>query len=253
MTHFFITQALRSAHNMTRVAVITTSLIAFIFSINTSRASEFDDVPRISSSKQKISALAPIHTSASISEINTVSAQNMYTYAYNDIYIYDAYVTLDEDLDYDGYNQTFTVSFDADIYASVDEHALIYAELFIREHGGVWEHYFSTEPFHIKGESTDDIFDVTTTLDSGFNPEYYDILIDVYEYGSDQLLTTYSADDNNALYALPLESSYYDTPIIIEDNHHYTTSYGTYGGSTPLLGVIAMFVFLFIRGRINKQ
>ena len=48
-----------------------------------------------------------------------------------------------------------------------------------------------------------------------------DVLIDLYEVGFEGLVASYSSDDNNALYALPIESAEYDLEYVVEvyDNH----------------------------------
>ncbi len=53
---------------------------------------------------------------------------------------------LQDDYDGDGYYQTLTVVFDADIY-SYDGHDLgeVYARLYLSENGGPWFHYYTHE------------------------------------------------------------------------------------------------------------
>ncbi|WP_448548586.1 choice-of-anchor H family protein [Thalassotalea fusca] len=138
--------------------------------------------------------------------------------------IYSAYTQLIEDFDYDGFYQTFSVTFDADVLSPIaNEYARVYAELYISENGGPWMHYFTTDSFNIYGESTDDEYEVYSTLNQGFPSGEYDILIDLYEEGYSDIVATYSAEDDPALYAVPLESSDYDveyTEIVVESHGH---------------------------------
>lgn len=175
-------------------------------------------------------AVAPAQSSAS-------------TNIHHSFSIYTGYSELITDIDDDGYFQTFSVSFDADLLsASGDDQALVYADLYLSENGGPWILYFSTDDFIITGESSDDEFEVVTRLDSGYIPEHYDVLIDLYEVGYSEAVATYSANDTNALYAIPLESSDYDPEYIdvyYEDEH---------GGSAGGL-LIPLLLLLFIRRR----
>ncbi|MGS0728212.1 choice-of-anchor H family protein, partial [Shewanella sp. 0m-11] len=60
---------------------------------------------------------------------------------YRNFYIYDAYSRLFIDNDYDGFYQTFSVTFDADVEGSyVNERADVFAELYLSRNGGPWEH-----------------------------------------------------------------------------------------------------------------
>lgn len=153
--------------------------------------------------------------------------------------IYNAYSELLTDIDADGYYQTFSVSFDADILSpNVNEQAIVYADLYLSRNGGPWLLYFSTDNFVINGESTEDEFEVITNLESGYVPDNYDVLIDLYEVGYSDVVATYSSDDTNALYALPLESSDYDPEYIeVEQFHEHGGSLGLVGLSLLLLSV----------------
>ena len=157
--------------------------------------------------------------------------------------IYEGYSQLIEDFDSDGYYQTFSVTFDADLitYSPYDE-AAVYAELYLSENGGPWQHYYTTDSFVIYGESPDDTFEVYSTLAQGFNPNHYDVLIDLYEVGSPNIVASYSSDDSNSLYALPLESSDYDVEYIeyYEETH-------IYGGSYSLAALLIMILTVLLR------
>ena len=138
--------------------------------------------------------------------------------------IYDGYSQLIEDIDYDGFYRTFSVTFDADI---VSQHkglsASVYAELYIRRNNGPWTHYYTTDSFNIYDDNTDDSFEVYSTLEAGFPSDEYDILIDLYEVGVEGVVATFSSDDSNSLYALPLEDSTYDVEevvVVVESHGH---------------------------------
>ncbi|RTR32734.1 choice-of-anchor H family protein [Shewanella atlantica] len=161
---------------------------------------------------------------------------------FHEFSIYEASSRLFTDNDLDGYYQTFSVTFDADLIGFGSyERADVYAELYLSRDGGPWVHYYSTDIFTIIGDSSDDDFEVLTTLHTGYPADYYDVLIDLYEVGFDDIVATISSDDTDNLYALPLESSDRDE-VYIGDS----SSEGHGGGSLSLLG-------LFILGCVSLK
>lgn len=157
--------------------------------------------------------------------------------------IYEGYSQLIEDLDADGYFQTFSVTFDADLLTgNPHDEALVYAELYLSENGGPWIHYYSTDSFVIHGESSDDEFEVYSTLEQGFKTNHYDILIDLYEVGYPNIVASYSSDDSNSLYALPLESSDYDVEYV-----EYYTEVHSDGGSSSIYSLLMILFTLMGR------
>jgi len=163
--------------------------------------------------------------------------------------IYEGFSQLIEDYDGDSYYQTFSVTFDADLVnhgAHVE--AVVYAELYLSENGAPWEHYYSTDSFVIHGESTDDEFEVYSTLGQGFTTNHYDVLIDLYEEGYPNIVASYSSDDSNSLYGLPLESSDYDLAYV-----EYYEEATIHGGGTSVLALIIIFMLLLMRYFQNKK
>jgi hypothetical protein len=134
---------------------------------------------------------------------------------YADFSIYSAMSFLHDDYDEDGYYQTFSITFDADIYSYTDvQWGEVYALLYLSKNGGPWAHYFTTDNFIIEGNSNVDEYEVISTFMSGYASDHYDVLIDLYQVGYSDIVASYSADDTNALYALPIESAEYDEPYI---------------------------------------
>lgn len=159
---------------------------------------------------------------------------------YRDFYIYDAYSRLFVDNDVDGFYQTFSVTFDADVSGVyINERADVFAELYLSRNGGPWEHYYTTDIFSIFGDATDDDFEVLTTLDSGFAADYYDVLIDLYEVGYGDIVATVSSNDFDSLYALPLESAYWDNDYIEHESEH--------AGSFSLWALFALSLAALVR------
>ena len=161
--------------------------------------------------------------------------------------IFNAHSALLTDDDYDGYYHGFSITFDAD-YLRYDQYdtALVYAELYLRKNGGPWLHYFTTQNFTIHSDTPDDAYEVVTNLRDGYRSDNYDVLIDLYEVGYTDIVATYSSDDNNALYALPLESANYDISqpdVVVISN----SSEGYGGGSFSWLLLLSGFTLLIRR------
>ncbi|GAA0819142.1 hypothetical protein GCM10009111_22870 [Colwellia asteriadis] len=158
--------------------------------------------------------------------------------------IYDAFSYLLEDIDGDGYYQSFSIVFDADFYPyyanSQTPQTDVYAELYLSYNGGAWSHFHSTDIFTIYSDTSADEYEVFAQLEQGYPSGSIDILIDLYHANSHQLVSSYSADDNNALYALPLESADFDQPYVTEVIY-------TEGGSSS--GLWLFFVSLILSYR----
>jgi hypothetical protein len=134
---------------------------------------------------------------------------------YAEFSIYSATSFLHEDYDGDGYYQTFSVIFDADIYSYTESQlGEVYALLYLSKNGGPWTHYFTTDNFIIEGDTDLDEYEVITTFVSGYSSDHYDVLIDLYQVGYSDIVASLSSDDSDALYALPIESAEYDEPYI---------------------------------------
>ena len=166
---------------------------------------------------------------------------NHYDYGFS---IYQAQTHLIDDYDADGYYQTFSISFDADLISySYIEQADVYAELYLSFNGGPWQHYLTTDIFTLYGESSDDEYSIHTRLNQGYLSGEYDILIDLYEVGYDDIVASYSAYDDAALIALPLESNEYDE-VYVETSH---TDIHYHGGSTSLIMLALLALILTFR------
>lgn len=195
-------------------------------------------------------ALSSPNNSTLASKSTTMAAVNN-TYYSHEFTIYDAQSYLYDDFDEDGYYQTFGIVFDADVISNIaNEYADVYAELYLSINGGPWTHYFSTDVFTIVGENIDDQYEVVTTLYEGYYSDNYDVLIDLYEVGYPGLVATYSSDDNDALYALPLESDEHD---IYYDDYHYDDHHHHHSGSTGIISLTILLMTMLIRLTFTKE
>ncbi len=126
-------------------------------------------------------------------------------------HIYDAWSELSRDDDGDGFFHRFSVTFDADVDSGT---AHVYARLYLSYEGGPWNHYFTTETFHIQDDVSYDDYTVVTRLLDGYPAGYYDVLIELYDADDDDHVASYGPNDDTALRALPLEDEArdYDGP-----------------------------------------
>ncbi|MBC3766510.1 choice-of-anchor H family protein [Neptunicella marina] len=151
-----------------------------------------------------------------------------------DFWIYDAWITLDVDTDGDGYYSGFSVEFDAD---TIYSHADVYARLYLSRGDEDFYEYHTTADFPIDGEDSTDSFVVETDLVDGFPTGDYELLIELYDATTNQLVASLDGYDDDDLYLIPLES----------DNHEYrepvvvVTEHGGSFGWWSVLGLIGIW------------
>lgn len=134
------------------------------------------------------------------------------------LYIHDAAVLLFDDNDGDGYYSQLRVDFDVDSpYADYFD---VYAELFVRRVGDAqWTHYYTTDVFEIYYDYGSDEYSVTTRLNTGFPPDNYEVLIDLFEYGYSDIVDTLDPYDDYDLTNLPLEDKTYESSGVTSDTY----------------------------------
>jgi hypothetical protein len=155
-----------------------------------------------------------------------------------DYWIYDSWVSLDTDIDYDGYYSEFTVEFDAD---TVYDSALVYGVIYLGRNDR-YEAIHVTSEFVLYGEDSSDSFVVESRLLSGFPAADYDVLIELYDAYSEQLVAYSDGYCDADLAYLSLESDnheyiYEDTVIVVEEH----------GGSTTIFGLLFIALTLVAR------
>jgi hypothetical protein len=166
------------------------------------------------------------------------SASDIFVNSVNEFWIYETWVTLDNDIDYDGYHSTFTVEFDAD---TIFTQAPVYAVLYIGRND-VYDAIHVSSDFFIYGEDSTDSFTIESTLVSGFPTRDYDVLLELYDADTETLVAYSDSYDNADFAFLPLESEnnefvVEETVVIVEER----------GGSTSLLSILCLG--LVIAGR----
>jgi len=215
---------------MNRLAVLCVAVGTFVFSMLASaeegkvtdrpvtldqhRTSTYSRAPAKDASAASAAAKGKRHNQAKANAVAGKPGRAVIMSARTDYFsIYDAVTTLRADRDGDGYHSEFRVRFDADVRAG---DALVYARLYLRRVGeSEWFLYQETDDFWIYGQSGDDDYYVTTTLDSGYATGEYDVLIDLYESGYSGIVATLSPQESGALVDLPLEEVGLDVPVEI--------------------------------------
>ena len=124
--------------------------------------------------------------------------------AFGDAWIYDASTELFQDLDRDGYYHYLRVQFDAD---TIFDSTLVYVQIFLSADGVAWEHLYTTMDFRIWGTDPNDDYEVETDLVSGYSTGQYDVLIELYDTATDELLDEFGPLESPALSLLRLEDS----------------------------------------------
>lgn len=176
------------------------------------------------------------------------------TNGYSLFSIYDAGISLLRDNDNDGFYQSFSLQFDADVDTGS---ALIYAEIWIEDSRGEWQLDHSTEDFQIDGYSTLDTYILETTLESGYTTGYYNFRIELYDAITDAFLAS-SSDLAYQLSGVPLEdvASDYKSDVVgdvVSDNYPDSISHGSGGaGSTEVLMMLLMLMLLFNQKQTKK-
>lgn len=157
----------------------------------------------------------------------TKSSSDIVVSSVNEFWIYDSWVRLQQDLDYDGYFSTFSVEFDAD---TIFVDAPVYAVLYLGQNG-VYDAIHVSSEFFIYGEDSSDSFVIESTLVSGFPSYDYDILLELYDAQTEQLVAFSDGYDNAEFAFVPLESEtneyiVEDTVVIVEE-HGGTLNWAT--------------------------
>ena len=131
-------------------------------------------------------------------------------------WIFDAWVEFFRDDDSDGYFNHFSVEFDADTeYSSAQVYAILYLG-----NDEVFKEYHTTSNFSIFSDNSNDSFVVESELLNGFPPGEYEVLIELYNAYSNELIAVYDGNDDADLYLLSLESKEYEsTQVVIVTEH----------------------------------
>ena len=165
-----------------------------------------------------------------------------------DSWIFDATTDLFTDRDRDGYFSFLRVRFDADTIFTSN---WVYAEIYLSADGTAWEHLYSTQDFLIEGTDPDDDYEVETELVSGYSTGQYDVLIELYDADTLELVDEYGPIENPAEFELqPLEDSGRDGAVVVLPPDIIVEEGG--GGAFSWLGVLGLLGALRLRRRLAR-
>jgi hypothetical protein len=169
-------------------------------------------------------------------------AQSLRTFG--DSWIYDARTDIFADSDGDGYYRFLRVQLDAD---TIHTYAYVYAEIYLSADGTAWEHLYSTKDFSIWGSDPDDDYEVETELVSGYSTGLYDVLVELYDADTGELLDEYGPNESSLFSLVPLEDSGRDGLIV--EPPPVTVIHESGGGAVSWLGLAALLGALALRRR----
>lgn len=164
--------------------------------------------------------------------------------SFGDSWIYDATTDLFADSDGDGYYRFLRVQFDAD---TIHRLAYVYAEIYLSADGSTWEHLYSTRDFAIWGSDPEDDYEVETELVSGYPSALYDVLVELYDADTGELLDEYGPNESPLFSLVPLEDSGRDGIVVAPPPVVVVEESG--GGAVSWLGLAGLLGVLALRRR----
>ncbi|MFQ3251028.1 MAG: hypothetical protein ACI9O6_002868 [Glaciecola sp.] len=176
--------------------------------------------------EEKSKQVAPLKTS----EKGPLSRESARYHDDPDFWIYDSYVSLSSDLDYDGYYSSFKLEFDVDtIYQTAPIYAVIYTST-----TDVFTPFYTTNIYNIHGDNTNDSIIVENDLVTGFPSNDYEIMIVIYDADTDEIVAVADGTDDADLAYLSLESENYE---YIEPAEVVVVEHGGALGGLLILGL----------------
>lgn len=131
------------------------------------------------------------------------------------VWISDIGTLLFDDSDGDGYHAGFSITIDVDSEYGDTE---VYANIYLQSALDPLALLHKTSRFSIYGSTIGDEYRIDTELRNNFSEGEYDVVVDIHDAWSDQLLDTANARGFSNLRGLPLESGEQNQSH--EDDHH---------------------------------
>ena len=162
--------------------------------------------------------------------------------AFGDSWVYEATTDVFADDDADGYHRFIRVQFDVD---SIFESMFVYAEIYLSADGTAWEHLYSTQDFEVFGSDPEDDYEVETELVSGYSTGLYDLLIEIYDADTGELIDEFGPNESPEMSLLPLEDSGRDGIVVLPPDHDHDGG----GGAVSWLALAGLAGALALRRR----
>lgn len=164
------------------------------------------------------------------SKLAPLSRESAHNHDEPDFWIYDSYVTLSADIDYDGYYSSFKLEFDVDtIYESAPIYAVIYTST-----SEVFTPFYTTDVYNIYGDDTQDAIIIENDLVTGFPSNDYELMIVIYDADTEEVVAVADGTDDADLAYLSLESENFE---YIEPVEIVVVEHGGAIGSWVLMGL----------------
>ncbi len=121
----------------------------------------------------------------------------------DEIWLYQAKVTLSEDNDSDGYFHQISLMLDIDTH----RHELpVYFTVILENSSGEYSHLYNSDVFWLHNESAEDAYELESTLLEDWHSDNYSIHIEVFHADNHQRLALFSAETIPSFNNLYLES-----------------------------------------------
>ena len=163
---------------------------------------------------------------------------------FGDSWVYEATTDIFADRDGDGYYRFLRVQFDVD---TIHSFAYVYAEIYLSADGTAWEHLYSTQDFSVEGSDPDDDYEVETELVSGYSTGLYDLLIEIYDADTGELVDEFGPNESSEFSVLPLEDAGRDG-VVVDSPPVVIVEEGC-GGAVSWLGLAGLLGVLALRRR----
>lgn len=138
-----------------------------------------------------------------LSQERTISRFQHHNQDRPQVWISDIGTLLFDDSDGDGYHSGFSITIDVDSEYGDTE---VYANIYLQSTLNPLELLHKTSRFSIYGTTIGDEYRIDTELRNNFATQEYDVMVDIHDAWSDQLLDTANARGFSNLSSLPLES-----------------------------------------------
>ncbi len=163
--------------------------------------------------------------------------------AFGDSWVFEAFTDTFADNDGDGYRRFLRVQFDVD---SIFDSMFVYAEIYLSADGTAWEHLYSTRDFEVLGSDPEDDYEVETELVSGYSTGLYDVLIEIYDADTGELLDEFGPNESPEMSMLALEDSARDGLVApLPESHTHEGG----GGAVSWLALAGLLGALALRRR----
>ena len=182
------------------------------------------------------------------SRIEPPTAQRLANHPSADVEIFDAWVDVFGDHDFDGFYQNIQVTLDADTLNDIDT---VYIKLYLSYEGGPWLQYATSDLYEIYDDSAEDTYQILTELVDGYRPGYYSVLVELHSLNQrspvDSTVLSFDAEG----YEIALEDRSYDEDYVY-DPYEVTLSAGV-SGSISIPGLLLFGLLLWIKFRYFRN